>query len=193
MASILRLFIAVELPEEVLRYIGRTVEELRRHGIPGIRWVRGEGVHLTLKFLGDASEEQVPGILSAMRDAADGTSPFVLQVQGAGAFPSLRNPRVLWLGVEGDMGPLLLIYERLEKALEAQGFARETRAFSAHLTLGRVNGRLSPTPLEKLADAMEGLRTTPPLALPVAALSLMESQLTPSGAIYRRQGQIPLG
>lgn len=189
MASTLRLFIAVELPAELARYIGGTVEELRRHGIPGIRWVRGEGVHLTLKFLGDTSEEQVAGILSSMRDSAGGTPPFVLHVQGAGAFPNMRAPRVLWLGVQGDTEPLLQIQGRLEEALEVQGFAREARAFSAHLTLGRVNGRLSPTTLERLFQDMEGLRTAKALALPVAALSLMESQLTPQGAIYRRVGQ----
>lgn len=189
MASTLRLFIAVELPEEVMRYIGETVEELRRQGITGIRWVRGEGVHLTLKFLGDTAEEQVAGILSCMSIAVAGASPFVLHVQGAGAFPNMRVPRVLWLGVQGDMEPLLQIHERLEEALEAQGFVREARAFSAHLTLGRVNGRLSPTTLERLAQAMEELRTAKPLVLPVAALSLMESQLTSRGAIYRRQGQ----
>ncbi|MDO8750953.1 MAG: RNA 2',3'-cyclic phosphodiesterase [Dehalococcoidia bacterium] len=189
MASTLRLFIAVELPEDVLGYIGETVGDLRRQGITGIRWVRGEGVHLTLKFLGDTSEEQVAGILSSMRDSAVGTPPFVLHVQGAGAFPNMRAPRVLWLGVQGDTAPLLQIHGRLEEALEAQGFAREARAFSAHLTLGRVNGRLSPTTLERLAQDMEGLRTAKPLALPVAALSLMESQLTPPGAYYGCVGQ----
>ncbi len=193
MASTLRLFIAVELPEELLRYIGGTIEEVRGSGITGVRWVRGEGVHLTLKFLGNVPAERVPAILSAMGQAVAGTLPFVLHAQGAGAFPNMRAPRVLWLGVQGDTEPLLQIHERLEKALEAQGFDREARAFSAHLTLGRVNGRLSPTALERLAQAMEGLRTAKPLALPVAALSLMESQLTPQGAIYRRKGQAQLG
>ena len=192
MASTLRLFIAVELPEDVLMYIGETVGELRRQGITGVRWVRGEGVHLTLKFLGDTSEEQVPGILTCMRSSVAGSPPFTLHVQGAGAFPNMRAPRVLWLGVQGDTEPLLQMHGRLEEALEVQGFAREGRAFSAHLTLGRVNGRLSSTTLERLAQAIEGLRAAKPLALPVAALSLMESQLTPAGAIYSLRGQVPM-
>jgi 2'-5' RNA ligase len=192
MASTLRLFIAVELPDEALRYIGETVGELRRHGINGIRWIRGEGVHLTLKFLGNASEEQVPGILSSMWSAVAGTPAFVLHVHGAGAFPNMRAPRVLWLAVQGDTEPLRMIHERLEAELETHGFARESRAFSVHLTLGRVNGRMTAVVLERLTQAIEGLRTEHPLALPVTALSLMESQLTPGGAIYRRVGQAPL-
>ncbi len=154
MASTLRLFIAVELPDEVLRYISETVGELRRHGITGIRWVRGEGVHLTLKFLGNASEEQVAGILSSMRSTVAGTSPFALQVHGAGAFPHMRAPRVLWLGVQGDMEPLFRVHDLLEEALEVQGFAREARTFSAHLTLGRVNGRMTAVALDRLAHAI---------------------------------------
>ncbi|MSQ22350.1 MAG: RNA 2',3'-cyclic phosphodiesterase, partial [Dehalococcoidia bacterium] len=175
------------------RYIDTAMEELRRQGIIGIRWVRTEGVHLTLKFLGNASEEQVAGILSSMRSAVAGASPLVLHVQGAGAFPNMRAPRVVWLWVQGDMGPLFQIHERLEEALEGQGFARATRAFSAHLTLGRVNGRLSPTSLERLAQAIEGMSLAQPLAMPVTTLSLMESQLTAGGATYRRRGQGQLG
>ncbi len=192
MLSTLRLFIAVELPEEVLRYIGETVGELRQHGITGIRWVRGEGVHLTLRFLGNVPERQVQFVLDAMSTAAAGIHPFALQVHGAGAFPNLRVPRVLWLGVQGEMEPLLRFHGRLEEALEACGFPREPKAFTAHLTLGRVNGRLSPLALANLTQAMEGLRSQEPLALPVTALSLIESQLTPQGAIYQRKGQAPL-
>ena len=193
MASTLRLFIAVDLPDDALRYIGETVGELRRHGISGIRWIRGEGVHLTLKFLGNAPEEQVPGILSSMWSAVARTPAFVLHVHGAGAFPNMRAPRVLWLAIQGDTEPLRMVHERLEAALEAQGFAREARAFSAHLTLGRMNGRMTAAALERLTHAIEGLWAAHPLALPVTALSLMESKLTPGGAIYRRVGQAPLG
>lgn len=192
MPSTLRLFIAVELPEDVLRLVSDAMRMLRRQQITGIRLVREEGVHLTLRFLGNVPEHQVQSVLDAMSTAAAGIHPFVLQICGAGAFPNLRVPRVLWLGVQGDMEPLLRLHGRLEEALEACGFPREPRAFTAHLTLGRVDGRLSPLALANLTQAMEGLRSQEPLALPVTALSLMESQLTPQGAIYRRKGQAPL-
>ena len=223
MASILRMFIAIELPEEAARYISDVIARLRQQELQGIRWVRPEGVHLTLKFLGDTPESRVQPIVAAMRKAAAGVAPFVLQLQGAGVFPHVRAPRVLWVsaghrpdppfesvpqkaspenvGAEPALslakGPALLepltqVRERLEEALEAQRFARDRRAFSPHLTLGRVNGRLSPLALERLTQSTDRIRELGPTELPVTALSLMESQLTREGAIYRRKAQILL-
>ena len=192
MSKGLRLFIAIELPEALIRHIGDVIERLGREGLPGIRWVRTEGIHLTLKFLGNTPESLVQPIIGAMRTATADVAPFVLQVQGAGAFPHIRAPRVLWTGVQGDLEPLIHIRGRLEQALETQGFARDQRAFSPHLTLGRINGRLSPQELERLDQAIEEIRGLEPVELPATALSLMESRLTRGGAVYRRKAQLPL-
>ena len=219
MDSTLRLFIAIELPEVAARYIGDVIGRLRQQELQGIRWVRSEGVHLTLKFLGDTPESRVQPIVAAMRKAAAGFAPFLLQLQGAGAFPHLRTPRVLWVSAGHHpvppfesapqkasletvgAGPALSLANgpalvepltQVRERLEAQGFARDRRAFSPHLTLGRLNGRLSPLVLERLTQAIDKIRELGPAELPVTALSLMESQLSRDGAVYRRKAQIPL-
>lgn len=191
-AETLRLFIAVELPEVVVRHIGQVIGRLRQQDLPGIRWVRPEGVHLTLKFLGNVPESHVQAIAEAMGWAVAGVAPFVLHVRGVGVFPHLRAPRVLWVGVQGDLERLVQLHQRLEEALEAQGFTKEQRAFSPHLTLGRVRGRLLPPEIQRLAQTMESLREIGPVELSVTGLSLMESRLTAEGAIYRRKAQTPL-
>ena len=192
MADIFRLFVAIELPEAVIRHITEVMGRLREQALPGIRWVRPEGIHLTLRFLGNVPGSQVQSIVAAIQTAAAGATSFALQVQGVGAFPHLRAPRVLWVGVQGNLEPLVQVLNRSEGALEVQGFAREQRPFSPHLTLGRVKGRLSLPQVQTLAQAMDWSRDVGPAELPVTALSLMESQLTRNGAIYRRRFQIPL-
>ena len=183
---------AIELTEAVTWHIGEVIRRLRQQELPGIRWVRPEGVHLTLKFLGNVAESRVQPIAAAMGRAAEGVAPFVLQVGGVGVFPHLRAPRVLWVGVQGNLEPMVQLHERLEEALEAHGFVKEQRAFSPHLTLGRAKGRLSSPDLQRLAQAIDWLRDIGPAELPVANLSLMESRLTRDGAVYHRKAQILL-
>ncbi len=192
MAETLRLFIAIELPEPVLQHIDQVLHGLHQQEPLGIRWVRPEGIHLTLKFLGDVPAGQVQGVVDAMARAAEGSLPFSLRVRGAGAFPNLRAPRVLWVGIQGDVESLIQVWQQLEQGLEAQGFARDQRPFSPHLTVGRVKGRLSPAQLQRLIHAMESVQEVGPAELPVTALSLVESQLTREGAIYSRKAQTPL-
>jgi len=191
-SSTLRLFIAVELTEAATRHVGEVIGRLRQAELPGIRWVRPEGVHLTLKFLGNVPESQVQPIVEAMGMAAGGVAPFALRVQGVGAFPHARAPRVLWVGIQGDLEPLTRLQERLEETLEVEGFSRELRSFSPHLTLGRVKGRFSSVEVERLARAMDRLGEVGPTGLPVTHLSLIESQLSREGAVYLRKAQITL-
>ena len=188
----LRLFVAIELPDTVIDHIGEITRILRQEKLNAIRWVRPEGVHLTLKFLGNVAEDQIKPIAAAMGTAVTVFAPFVLQVHGLGVFPNLSAPRVLWVSVLGDLEPLMRIYSKLEEELEALGFSRERRTFSPHLTLGRVKSRLSAQELQRLTQAMGSLKEVAPVELPILTLSLMESQLTPRGALYRRKAQIPL-
>ena len=193
MAETLRLFVAVELPEPAKRYVEEVIGLLRQQRLPGIRWVRPDGVHLTLKVLGQVPEVQIPPVVEAMEKAAAGTAPFSLWVQGVGAFPGLHKPQVLWLGVQGDLDQMAQVQGKMEDILERQGFAREGRPFSPHLTLGRVKGRVSPSELEKLRRVADGVSKLGWVELPVSSLSLMESLLFRNGAIYRRKAQITLG
>ena len=192
MPDILRLFVAIELTETARQYILKLMDALREKRIQRLRWVNAEGIHLTLKFLGSVSEQLLASIVEAMEQAAEGISSFSLRLQGTGAFPDLGSPRVLWLGVQGELEPLLRLQERLEERLAAKGFPKESRAFSPHLTLARVRERLSSSERQQLATAMDSVQGMAGVDLPVRWLSLIESTLTRQGAVYTRRAQISL-
>ncbi len=155
-----------------------------------MRWVNPEGVHLTLKFLGNVSKDAIPIIESGMRRAAEGICLFTVRIQGAGCFPSSRRPRVLWLGLQGELEPLLTAQSRLEDSLEASGVDRETRRFRPHLTLGRVSSGLSEGRAGRLKETLEAVGEMGPCDLPVDGLSLMESVLGKEGAVYTRRAYV---
>lgn len=126
----IRCFVAVDMPESLREGIGRIEEELR---LPGIRLVKPEQAHVTLKFLGDVGEDQIEDISSALRKVE--VESFACRARGMGAFPG-RTIRVIWLGLQGDFGEL---HQKVEDALNQLGFDREGRKFSPHVTLGRVS------------------------------------------------------
>ena len=191
-AGVSRLFIAVELTPAVRRYADKALRIFKEGLHFGVRWARPEGVHLTLKFLGNVSEDAIPTVESGVRRAAEGICPFTLRVQGAGCFPSSRRPRVLWLGLQGELEPLLTVQSRLEDSLEALGVDRETRRFRPHLTLGRVSGELSEVQAEKVKETLQAVGGMGPCDLPVDGLSLMESVLGNEGAVYTRRALVAL-
>jgi RNA 2',3'-cyclic 3'-phosphodiesterase len=184
----MRLFIAIELPEEIKRGMAAIQEQLRKSGADA-GWTRLEGIHLTLKFLGEVAEAKVPEIKVAMTEAVQGAAGFRLEVAGAGAFPNNKNPRVLWLGVRGDTERLALLQSSVEGAMVKAGFDPEDRAFSPHLTLARIKylrPRFSwPQAIETIKDAELG-------GMDVTAVSLMKSELKPSGAVYTEMGRVEL-
>ena len=192
MPDTIRAFVAIELTETARRYISDLIDVLRKDGVRGLRWVNAQGIHLTLKFLGNVSQERLDAIVEAMGEAAERVRPFALVLQDMGAFPGLTSPRVLWVGVGGDLTPLLQLQARLEQAMAARGFPKESRAFSPHLTLARVRERLSPPERLQLAKAVGATQGMPGVDLPVHAMSLMESTLTREGAKYTRRAQISL-
>jgi len=185
----IRAFIAISLPESVLRAMGEAQETLRTLG-RGIRWVRKEGIHLTLKFLGDVEADRVDSIHMAMERAAKGMSPFVLSGDGLGVFPDLRRPRVIWIGLSGDRQVLLALQTDLESQLKGLGFPKEKRPFKGHLTLGRVKGRLNGGELRRALEALGSFQTE---AFTVQSLALFQSTLRPQGAIYTKLAQVSLG
>ena len=139
----IRAFIAVELPPAVREAVEGVVRELRSGIGDGVRWVRPEGVHLTLKFLGDIDAGSVPAVSRAMAQCAASAAPFDLFLEGVGVFPNARRPRVIWIGLGGALEPLLALQHSIDRELEGLGFARERRPFTPHLTLGRVRDGLS--------------------------------------------------
>ena len=179
-----RLFIAIELSADAHRWLEKARSVLEPVTPSGsMRWVNPDGIHLTLKFLGEIPVSRIDGIRSAMDQSVAGRTPFSLTFEGLGCFPNTVRPRVVWAGVRGE--PLLAdLQRRLEDNLEAAGFKKEQRSFSPHLTLGRVKDGAKEIQLRKIGAAIEGARMETTAAMTVEELCLFRSILRPDGPEY---------
>jgi 2'-5' RNA ligase len=184
----IRSFIAIELPEETRRTLTAIQEQLKQTGA-GVRWVKPGSIHLTLKFLGNILPAQVDDIAAAAAQIVRDESPITLCAAGLGAFPSQRKPRVIWVGLRGEVERLVSIQARIENALETLGFAQEQRPFRPHLTIGRVKDRRR---LQTLIDAMTTLELPEFNSFDAAEIILYKSDLRPTGAIYTKLHRMPL-
>lgn len=182
-----RLFVAIPLPAE----LQNKLTEMQQHFKPLARtakWVRAEGIHLTLKFLGYVDPDRIPDITQSLKDVASRHGAVSVQAAGCGFFPNSRRPNVLWVGVHSDrLGEL---QRDVEDAMAALGFEKENRAFSPHLTLARFRETHGLTPLiletEKQKDAVLGEFTA-------GEFVLYESILHREGAEYKRRSEFQLG
>jgi len=184
----IRAFLAIDPPEEILGEIGRIQGRLQRLIRGELRWVRPEAIHLTLKFFGDIPESAVADIAAVVEPAAAGAAPFSLAIGGAGVFPDQRRPRVLWLGMNGDVPRLLLFQQGLEAELGRIGFPAEERPFRPHLTLARIKSARSLTGLERALEKGEGYAAG---EFTASGIGLIRSELTPRGAVYTRLKWFP--
>ena len=188
----IRSFIAVELPEDIKRGLKRIQTELGLDRDNFVKCVSPEGIHLTLKFLGGVPPQKIKDIVSFMEAASQGIKPFELQITEVGAFPDFRRPRVVWVGLKGDIDKLVAWQQRLDDGLVPLGFAKENRPFTPHLTLARVRETCSPGDRQRLGEAVANLQVQVDDKFTVNALSLMRSQLLPAGAVYSLQAEIKL-
>jgi len=184
----IRSFIAIDLPEETRQEIGIVQEQLKRSKA-GVRWVKPSSIHLTLKFLGNILPAQVDEIAAAAAQLLRDEPTITLCAAGLGGFPSQRKPRVIWVGLRGEVERLANIQAGLEKALEPLGFAREGRGFRPHLTIGRVKDRHR---LQSLIDAMSTLEIPEFNSFDADEIILYKSDLRPTGAIYTKLHRMPL-
>lgn len=186
----LRLFVACELPDDVRQALRGVQDGLRRLGAEPLRWVRPEGIHVTLKFLGEVEASRVGAITDALAPAIE---PFELQLRPAsvGGFGGARL-RVVWVGLEGDVEPMAALAGRVEAALEPLGFPRERRPFAAHLTIARVPDRASPDDRRELANLIERYGAPSMPSMTLTQVNLMQSRLGPAGAVYQRLASFPL-
>lgn len=148
-----RAFVAVELGGGATSVLERVIKELKAN-TSGVRWSRREQLHLTLKFVGDVDNRELPRLCDSVRAACAACPPFSLQLRGLGAFPKNKPPRVLWVGVEEGTQELRGLAERLDQQLAELGVPRETRLFTPHLTLGRVGRGADMSQLEPAIAAM---------------------------------------
>ena len=171
---------AIDLPDSIRSGLALVQGELKKSHAD-VRWVPVGNIHLTLKFFGNVPEAEIEPLALAAREVAAGQAPLTLQATAAGAFPSAASPRVIWLGLGGDVIPLTQFFHRLEKAFTALGYPPEGRAFNPHLTLGRVK---SPEGRFRLTKILEKL---PPADWPpfrVNEIILFQSVLSPRGSTY---------
>ena len=145
-----------------------------------VKWVRPEGLHITLKFLGDVDAGRIGDIGRAIEAIAGVEKPLTLRLQGFGGFPSLRSPRVLWIGMEGDTERLALLAARIDQQMGSLGFPAEDRPFKPHLTIGRVRSA------KGLSSVVETIQRNMPVFDPFTAgkIRIMKSDLKPAGAEY---------
>lgn len=175
-----RLFIAVDLGAAVHDRVARAIG-MARLAAPRARWVPAEGVHLTLVFLGTVAADRVPAIAAALGRAAARHRPLELSVRGAGTFGRSSSPRVLWLGVDGEVRALAALQRDVAGELEPLGFPREDRPFTPHLTLARAREERGDA---SLATAAERLAAFDAGTARVSCLQLIQSHLGPGGARY---------
>jgi 2'-5' RNA ligase len=184
----IRAFLAIEMPETLRAGLALVQGELKRSHAD-VRWVAAGNIHLTLKFFSNVPDEEIDTLALAAREVAQAEEPFQLKATIAGAFPSPRAPRVVWLGLGGDVVPLNRLYYQLEKAFAKLGYPAEGRAFHPHLTLGRVK---SPDNREKLARMLEKMSAVDWPPFEVKELILFQSVLSPKGSIYTPLKVVPL-
>lgn len=185
--EIVRSFIAIELPDEIRQALARTQEQLMGT-LTGVWWVHPGSIHLTLKFLGDIRPEQVQAVAAAAAQVVEGELPFSLGLSGLGAFPGPRKPRVIWVGIVGEVERLGRLQTRLESALEPLGFPREERSFRPHLTLGRVKDPRRPPDLTR---ALADVAVPTCNSFDVREILVYKSDLRPTGAIYTKLQHLP--
>jgi 2'-5' RNA ligase len=183
-----RAFIAIDLPESIKSFLSEAQEAVKLYGFR-VKWVRPQSIHLTLKFLGDTATADTDKIAEAMTLAARGCPIVSLTAKGIGVFPNVRRPRVIWAGLIGQLETLVNLQQTLDAHLADLGFARDTRAFKSHLTLGRIKGKIAP---DRMKAAIDKLKEFESESFETNRMILFKSELRPTGAVYTRLRQIAL-
>ena len=185
----IRSFLAIELPEAIRRKIEEVQKDLKLSHAD-VRWVSPEKIHLTLKFFGSIDESRIDPIVKSVGGPTQTSSPFSLAVRGMGAFPHLKNPRVIWMGLVDEKEILPSFQRELEKELRKIGFESEDRPFHPHLTLGRMKSNQGR---DELIGRMEKYREEQFGDFQVEKVVLLKSDLRPSGPIYTPLKELRLG
>jgi 2'-5' RNA ligase len=181
----IRSFIAIELPQELKLELGRLQASLKVDK-PRIKWVNPEGMHLTLKFLGNVPIPKIDAIIQVTSESAKKVPPFQLEVGHLGAFPSLKRVQVVWVGLGGELDRIKQLHKLLEAGLSRLGFTAEKRPFSPHLTLARVGNEASAEERQRFGELIAAAGFEMDEVITVNSIALMRSQLTSKGAIYSK-------
>lgn len=184
----MRLFVAINLPDDVRRAVHEAVAVVRNRGMPA-RWTDPDQYHVTLKFIGQARPDRRDAHVEVLRRVASGYAPVDMTVRELGAFPSLRRPRVVWMGVE-PTPQLRALKHDLEHGYASLGVERETRAFRPHVTLARAEEGAAAGEFRELEDLASKVETE--ASFTARHLDLMRSRLRPEGPDYAVEARMEL-
>lgn len=190
--SLLRVFIAIELCEHVCDAIQKQTVHLHQAlGNDLIRWVPTQNMHLTLKFLGDTTTSHLEFLKQLLAREANLHPQFSFQLGGLGAFPNSKRPRLLWIGIHAP-ADLASLQKSIESGTTRLGYEQEERAFSPHLSIGRVRQNLNPPEMQKIRTALDTIQLGNMGLARVDFIHLYKSDLQPSGSIYTKLFSAPL-
>ena len=184
----LRCFISIELPEELKKNIYGYIEKLKAAGAD-VKWIPPENLHLTLKFLGDTTEELLKSINERLIPLSKSYDKFSLQISGAGAFPNIKYPRIIWLGVR-DSEEIIKLQHDIDESMAGLGFEKDDKQFTPHLTIGRV---ISLRNKDALIKELATLKDMGFGKIGVDNITMMKSELKPGGAEYFKLSEISIG
>ena len=187
-----RVFVSVGLSGEAREQLIGAVERIRREIPQGIQWASPDGMHLTLRFLGNIPASGVVPLLECLGPVAAETRAFPLYLAGLGMFPNRRKPRVLWAGASGELDALARLQQASEEAINGLGYPPEQRPFRPHFTLGRPRRSVSDAQLARIGAVISGMAPPYPVRWQVEAVDVMQSELHPSGARYTVLGSVAL-
>jgi len=189
--SLLRAFIAVELPIEIRQAACAATSKLRKEIGELVRWVPLENMHLTLKFLGDVAPSNMDMLSQMLRAETELFNCFDLGLNGLGSFPSPKRPRVIYIGIQAPAA-LESLYRGIESASRRLGYESEERGFSPHLTLGRVKQNVTATEQQMIRRALEQTKIDSLGTARVDSVQLFKSDLKPTGSVYTQLYSAPL-
>jgi len=180
-----RAFIAIPLPAPLLEKISAVQRQLEKRVSPhSVRWVHVEGIHLTLKFLGDTPTDKLPAIRQALAAVARLAPACTFAVGGLGCFPNPRRPHVVWVGVHEPSGRLVALQDSIEEVMAPLGYTPEERGFTPHLTLGRVQQRASSGDAARIGEVVASTQVERLAEVSADHFALIRSVLKPTGAEY---------
>ncbi len=185
----IRAFVAIEINKEIKNKLSEFLTQLKKIDAD-VKWVACENIHLTLKFLGHIGENILPALNKIINDAASCLSPFDINIENVGAFPSLKKPRVIFVCAQDKGNNLLKIYEKLDKGMEELGIKQDAKKYVGHITLGRIKSRKNIPALVNALNSGAGYFFGQEK---VNYISLMQSKLTPKGPIYTRLKNFTIG
>jgi 2'-5' RNA ligase len=190
----IRSFVAIELPDEARAALDDLQGELKAQTPPkAVRWARPASIHLTLQFLGDVAPGKVEAIADALRGVCAEHAPFTFELKNLGVFPNPNRPRVVWVGVAEPNGVLIALQKGVTQALAPLGFEPEKRPYTPHLTIGRADRRAGRRELAEVGELITRSEVGTLCQVYVEHITLMKSDLQPSGAVYTPLAVLPFG